>query len=286
MPKDLEPGIGDLLKFVAGEIKAAAEGQMSPSLPLSQRRQQSLLRMLKSGDEPVQWIAIKELGQIGGPEAAGELMPFMTSPNEDLRAAARDSLAQIEKRAGMAQQQAPTPPPPLPGTPVVRPRAKPGTGAPRVRLEMPAPVETEVELRGRTGGTTPSEEPPSSPSPVAPVSPQAKPGTGAPRVRLEMPAAVETEQEVRARRSDSTQSQERRAQEVRPPGAAPVAAPPSAQEEQRTAGDRLLPMLINREQSMLPPMAEASQTSAGIPPMAEMETSAPAIPDMAEMPPI
>ncbi|MEN6301092.1 MAG: HEAT repeat domain-containing protein, partial [Armatimonadia bacterium] len=142
MPKDLEPGIGDLLKFVAGEIKAAAEGQMSPSLPLSQRRQQSLLRMLKSGDEPVQWIAIKELGQIGGPEAAGELMPFMTSPNEDLRAAARDSLAQIEKRAGMAQQQVTPPPPPpppttttpLPPTPVVRPRARPGTGAPRVRL--------------------------------------------------------------------------------------------------------------------------------------------------------
>lgn len=241
MRKDLEPGIGDLLKFVAGEIKAAAEGQMSPSLSPQQRRQMSLLRMLKSGDEPVQWIAIKELGQIGGPETAGELVPFMTSPNEDLRAAARDALAQVEKRAGMSQQQiAPPSPlqpaPPLPGTPVVRPRARPGTGAPRVRAEMPT--------------------------------------------------AVETEREVRARRSDATQSQERRAQELPPPGAAPVVAPPPAPEEPRTAGDKLLPMLIGREQSMLPPMAEASQTLAGVPGMAEMETSMPVMPDKAELPPV
>jgi len=243
MRKDLEPGIGDLLKFVAGEIKAAAEGQMSPSLSPQQRRQMSLLRMLKSGDEPVQWIAIKELGQIGSAEMAGELMPFMTSPNEDLRAAARDALAQIEKRAGMSQQQVTPPPPPPP--------------------------------------------PPTAPLPPTPmVRPRARPGTGAPRVRAEMPAAVETEREVRARRSDSTKSQERRAQEVQPSGAAPVVAPPAAPEEQRTAGDKLLPLLIGREQSMLPPMAEASQTLASVPGMAEMETSMPTIPDVAELPPV
>lgn len=282
MRKDLEPSVGDLLKYVAGEIKAAAAGEMSPTIPPQQRRQQALVRMLRSGDEPVQWIAIKELGQIGDAEVAGELMPFMTSPNDDLRSAARDALAQIENRTGVGER-VPLPPAPLPPTPVVAPRSKPGMGAPRARAEMPVAVETEVDRRARRYGTTPSDDE-SSQSTFTPLTSvargQAKPGTGAPRVRLEMPASVETEREVRARRSDSTLSQDRRAQEFGRPGAEALAP-----EERRTAGDDLLPMLINRERTALPMRAEAAPTSASIPPPAALSDDVPPIPAAADLPP-
>lgn len=92
-----------------------------------QRRQQALLRMLQTGDAPVQWVAIKELGQIGDLAAADAIMPFTSSPNRELEGAAKAAYRQIQDREVTALR--PTAPPPPPATRATTPPPPPPPAA-------------------------------------------------------------------------------------------------------------------------------------------------------------
>jgi hypothetical protein len=107
-----------------------------------------LLRMLQSDQQPVQWIAMKELGQIGDEAAAEAMMPFATHPNKDLSDTARTAIRQIQERVLRSPVAVAPPPPPPPPPPPIRPGSD---NVPQRPLPPPPPprAPTEVELRQR-----------------------------------------------------------------------------------------------------------------------------------------
>lgn len=133
----------DVVNMVRDELQGY--GRQPAGLTPQQRRQQALLRMLQVGDDPIKWIAVKELAQVGDLEAAAALMPLTTSPNADLARAAKDAYQAIQQRHGAARQSVPPPPPPV---------------GPRVAPPPPPPPSAI--------GASPRAVPPPPPPPGAP----------------------------------------------------------------------------------------------------------------------
>jgi hypothetical protein len=113
----------ELLSAVFGIVRDELQGGSSALGGVSgprEKRQQALLRMLQSDQPPVQWVAMKELGQIGDMAAAEAMMPFTTHPNRDISETARTAVRQIQERELHSPVAAPPPPPP---PPPVRPQS-------------------------------------------------------------------------------------------------------------------------------------------------------------------
>jgi hypothetical protein len=133
------------------------------SMSAQQRRQQALMRMLETNQAPVQWVAIKELGEIGDLAAADAIMPFTISPNPDLQQAAKKAYRQIQDREGAASRAAappvvptrkaaggamapPPPPPSPPSAPLVEAHMGRGRGTRLTKgQDLPVPL-TETQL--------------------------------------------------------------------------------------------------------------------------------------------
>lgn len=168
------------------------------------KRQQALLRMLQSDQPPVQWVAMKELGQIGDLAAAEAMMPFTTHPNRDLSDTARMAVRQIQERELRSPVAAPPPPPSVrsqsansPLRPV--PPPPPASGAvveahmgrdrgQRLTKGQDLPVPpTEMELRrGASGASAPQSELQEMDEQARPPASFAETGT----VGLPAPAAI------------------------------------------------------------------------------------------------
>lgn len=112
MDSDRQSVRRELTRALKDAFLGASMGDYSMSA--QQRRQQALVRMLETNQAPVQWVAIKELGEIGDLAAADAIMPFTISPNPDLQQAAKKAYRQIQDREGAASRAgAPLPPPPV-----------------------------------------------------------------------------------------------------------------------------------------------------------------------------
>ncbi|MGE5532590.1 MAG: HEAT repeat domain-containing protein [Bacteroidota bacterium] len=140
----------ELLRAVFGIVREELQGGFpvrggggSPR----ERRQEALLRMLQSDQQPVQWIAMKELGQIGDEAAAEAMMPFATHPNKDLSDTARTAIRQIQERE-LRSPVAAAPPPPPPPPPPVRPE---GANSPLSPIPPPPPPVRGVVVEAHMG---------------------------------------------------------------------------------------------------------------------------------------
>lgn len=158
----------------------------SPSTP-RQRRQEALLRMLQTDQEPVQWVAIKELGQIGDERAADALLPFTSSPNRDVQEVAKDAYRRIQQR----RQAAAAPPPPS------SPPRSPQPQVPAPVVPPPPPPRPPAQAGvgpGPAGGAPVVQAPPAPPPPPkqdpAPVGALAMQRTGGLPSPAPLPEAV------------------------------------------------------------------------------------------------
>ncbi|MHB8995433.1 MAG: HEAT repeat domain-containing protein [Armatimonadota bacterium] len=163
----------ELLRAVFGIVRDELQGGSSALGGVSgphAKRQQALLRMLQSDQPPVQWVAMKELGQIGDMAAAEAMMPFTTHPNRDLSDTARTAVRQIQERELRSPVAAPPPPPVRqqsansPLRPVPPPPPPPSGGVVEAHMgrergqrltkgfDLPIPP-TEMELGRRQGAT-------------------------------------------------------------------------------------------------------------------------------------
>ena len=88
--------------FVEVIAKAMTNSTPPPPPPPEEQtrlnRQAELLRLLASGNEPTQWIAIKELAKVGDPDAAAQVFPFLHSENREVAEAARLAYRQMKER--------------------------------------------------------------------------------------------------------------------------------------------------------------------------------------------
>jgi hypothetical protein len=66
-------------------------------------RQAELVRLLEGGNEPTQWIALKELAKVGDKAAAGVIYNYTLSKSPDLAAAARIAYRQIQERMSLGR---------------------------------------------------------------------------------------------------------------------------------------------------------------------------------------
>jgi len=112
-------------------------------------RQVELLRLLDGGNEPAQWIALKELSKMGDKAAADRIFRYADSPSPDLRTAAQAAYRQIQEREA-AVGGAPLPPP-------VEPRIQPPPPpqAPPPVVESADPVFGPADFGQDDGRTEP-----------------------------------------------------------------------------------------------------------------------------------
>lgn len=153
MDNDRQSAGREMVQILKDAFLGAAMGDYT--MTAQQRRQEALLRMLLTNQEPVQWVAIKELGQIGDLAAADAVMPFTTSPNRDLQDAARTAYRQIQEREGARAQAATPPPPPPPTRKAAAPPAPPpapAVAAPKPQPKVPAAPVVEAHM-GRSRDT-------------------------------------------------------------------------------------------------------------------------------------
>lgn len=133
----MDPNKQELLRQVVSLVRDDLQGGGLPpsgAVTQQQRRQQALVKMLQTGDDPIKWIAAKELGQIGDLQAAQALEPLTLSANRDVSVGARDAIRRIVER-----QTRSAPPPPPVGPRAALPPPPPRPDAPRRAVPPPPP---------------------------------------------------------------------------------------------------------------------------------------------------